>query len=165
VPNDSQAAVVLEDLYDAYGASCYQLAHRMVSDEPLACSIVRDVFLGVWAKETVFDPSRGSVQTWLLGVTHHRAVLELRRLRRLGRLGRLPSVGDVAVEIFVVQPKIGTVQRYVLELAYFGGYTEPEIAAFTDATPDTIKTLTVEALSQLAATRAGRQLSRVGAEN
>jgi DNA-directed RNA polymerase specialized sigma24 family protein len=79
VPIDVPDAAVLEDLYDAYGASCYRLAHRMVAEEQRACTIVRDVFLAVWARETVFDPARGSVQTWLLGVTHRSAAAELRR--------------------------------------------------------------------------------------
>ena len=140
VPDGPQDTVVVEDLYDAYGASCYQLAHRMVGEEQLACTIVRDVFLAVWSRETVFDPSRGSVQTWLLGATHRSAVLAL-RCQRLLRSG-----GEVSVEIFAAQPKIGTVRRYALELAYFGGYTDTEVAALTGSTVGMVKSLTVQAL-------------------
>jgi DNA-directed RNA polymerase specialized sigma24 family protein len=66
-------AVALEDLYDAYGASCYSLAHRMVTEPELASTIVRDVYLGVWTGTVVFDAAQGSVQKWLLGATHRRA--------------------------------------------------------------------------------------------
>jgi DNA-directed RNA polymerase specialized sigma24 family protein len=87
VPIDRRDAVVVEDLYDAYGASCYWLAHRMVTEPELACTIVRDVFVAVWSGESVFDPARGSVQTWLLGATHRTAVAELRRPRSASRAG------------------------------------------------------------------------------
>lgn len=79
MPTDRRDAASLEDLYDAYGASCYRLAHRMVAEDQLACMIVRDVFLALWAGESRFDPARGSVQTSLLCATHHRAVVTLRR--------------------------------------------------------------------------------------
>lgn len=136
---DALDAVVLENLYDAYGAGCYRLAHRMVAEEQLACTIVRDVFLAAWSGESVFDPARGSAQTWLLRATHGKAAAVLRRQRQLG--------GGVADgEMLGRPPKLDTVLPYVLELAYFGGYTETEIATLTGTTSSMAKTLTLEAL-------------------
>ena len=138
-------AALLEDLYDAYGATCYRLAHRMVADEQLASTIVRDVYLAVWTGTVVFDPAQGSVQTWLLGDTHHRAVLTLRRQRQLR--------GPASTEMLGALPQLGTAQRDLLELAYFGGHTQHEIATLTGAALGTIRTLTLQALRELRTNR------------
>lgn len=138
-------AAVLEDLYDAFGASCYGLAHRMVTDEQLASTIVRDVYLAVWTGTVVFDLAKGSVQTWLLGDTHHRAVLTLRRQRQLR--------GAASTEMLAPPPQLGTPQRHVLELAYFRGHTQLEIAGLTGAALGTIKTLALQALRELRTNR------------
>ncbi len=116
--DDPPDAVALEDLYDVHGANCYRLAHRMLGDELQACAIVREVFLAVWSGENVFDPTRGSVQTFLLSATHRRAVAVLRRQRHL-------ASGLVDSDLVGVPRKLGTVQRRVLELAYFDGRTQP----------------------------------------
>jgi DNA-directed RNA polymerase specialized sigma24 family protein len=139
VPIEPQEAVIVENLYDAYGAGCYRLAHRMVADERLACTIVRDVFVSVWSGEAVFDPARGSVEAWLLRATHGRAVSVLRLRRQLGS----DLVDD---ELPAGGLNLDAVLRHVLELAYFGGYTESEIATLTRTTPSMVKTLTREAL-------------------
>ena len=138
-------AALLEDLYDAYGATCYRLAHRMVADEQLASTIVRDVYLAVWTGTVVFDPAQGSVQTWLLGDTHHRAVLTLRRQRQLR--------GPASTEMLAAVPQLGTAQRDLLELAYFGGHTQHEMATLTGAALGTIKTLALQALRELRTNR------------
>jgi RNA polymerase sigma-70 factor (ECF subfamily) len=139
VPIDRRDASVVEDLYDAYGASCYRLAHRMLGEEQLACTIVRNVFVAVWSGDAVFDPARGSVQKWLLRATHASAVTALRHQRHLGS-------GLVDSDQLGVPPKPDTVQRYLLELAYFGGYDETEIATLTGTTSSIVKTLTLQAL-------------------
>ena len=144
MPNDREDAVALERLYDAHGPSCYRLASRMLSDESQACAVVRDVFLAVWSGEHVVDPSQGSVQAGLLSATHRRAVAALRRQRHL-------ASGLVDSNTLGLQPKLGTVLRYVLELAYLGGYTESEIAALTGTTSSMAKTLTIEALRGMSA--------------
>jgi RNA polymerase sigma-70 factor, ECF subfamily len=141
VPSDRRNAVFVEDLYDTYGALCYGLAYRMVNEEQLACTIVRDLFVAVSSGEAVFDPARGSVQTWLLGATHRSAVSALRRHRQL------TSGGAKGLETLPILQTRGAVQRYLLELGYFGGHTQPEIATLTGMTLGTIKTLTMEALS------------------
>ena len=130
---------VLEGLYDAYGASCYRLAHRMVADEPLACTIVRDVFVAVWSGEAVFDPGRGSIHMWLLRATRSRAVSVLRHQRQ-------PPSDAPQSELLRGPQTLEAVLRQVLELAYFGGYTESEIAARTGTAPRMVKTLKLQAL-------------------
>jgi DNA-directed RNA polymerase specialized sigma24 family protein len=139
--SDGCDARILEDLYDAYGASCYRLAHRMVTDEQLASTIVRDVYLAVWTGTVAFDAAQGSVQTWLLRDTHHRAVLALRRQRQL------PSAAST--QMLAVAPQLRTTEYDLLELAYFGGHTQLEIASLTGTALGTIKTLALQTLRQL----------------
>jgi DNA-directed RNA polymerase specialized sigma24 family protein len=139
--SDGCDAVILEDLYDAYGASCYRLAHRMVTDEQLASTIVRDVYLAVWTGTVAFDAAQGSVQTWLLRDTHHRAVLTLRRQRQLR--------SAASTEMLAVVPQPRTTGYDLLELAYFGGHTQLEVASLTGTALGTIKTLALQALRQL----------------
>lgn len=141
---ETRDAVILEDLYDIYGATCYRLAHRMVADESLACTIVRDVFVAVWSGECVFDPTRGSVESWLLRATHRRAVSVLRN-------SPARSNGVVDIGQLGSPPTLHTVLRYVLELAYFGGHTEAEIATLTGTTVSMVKTMTLEALRGMSA--------------
>lgn len=145
MPIDRQDAARIEDLYDDHGVSCYQLAHRMVHEEQLASAIVRDVFLAVWRGEVVFDPARGSVQSWLLSATHRRAVATLRSQRQLS-IRR-----EIGLEMPQELPTLAAVQLNVLELAYLGGYTETEIAAFTRVTLSMAKTLTLQALRGMCA--------------
>jgi RNA polymerase sigma-70 factor, ECF subfamily len=139
VPIEPQDARALEDLYDAYGASCYRLAYRMVADEQQASTIVLDVFVAVWSGEAVFDPARGSSHIWLLRATRSRAVSVLRRQRELS--------SDVTESELLRGPQtLDAVLRQVLELAYFGGYTDSEIATRTGTTPRMVKTLKLQAL-------------------
>ena len=69
----------LSQLYQRFGRSCYSLARRICADERLAEDVVQEVFLTLWRNWTRFDPSRGSFATWLLTVTHHRAVDAVRK--------------------------------------------------------------------------------------
>ncbi|HEY3923341.1 MAG TPA: sigma factor-like helix-turn-helix DNA-binding protein [Acidothermaceae bacterium] len=139
MPIEPRDAGAVEDLYDAYGASCYRLAHRMVADEQLAGTIVRDLFVAVWSGEAVCDLARGSIYIWLLRATRSRAVSVLRRQRQLA--------SDVTDTDLLRGPQtLEAVLRQVLELAYFGGYTDSEIATRTGTTPRMVKTLKVQAL-------------------
>jgi RNA polymerase sigma-70 factor (ECF subfamily) len=140
VPIERQDAGAVEDLYDVYGASCYRLAYRMVADEQQASTIVRDVFVAVWSGEAVFDPARDSIHIWLLRSTRSRAVSALRRRRRQ------PSSDVSDSDLLRGLQTLEAVLRQVLELAYFGGYTDSEIATRAGTTPHMVKTLKLQAL-------------------
>jgi RNA polymerase sigma factor (sigma-70 family) len=157
---------VIEDLYDAYGALCYRVARRVVVDEHLAYDVVQDVFVAVWSgRAGVFDPTRGSVKVWLLRVTHHKAVDTVRRNHRHTSRNAGPNVfsillasDDVDAEVWGRQQRtyidaaladLSDVQREVLSLAYFGGYTQSEISRLTGVPLGTVKTRTLAALRQL----------------
>ena len=92
-------------LYDSYGRDCYRVARRVITDPQLAEDVVQNVFLAVWRGDAVFDATRGSIRTWLLAITHHKAVDAVRQNDRHTRraatddaLAWLPAQDDVEKE-------------------------------------------------------------------
>ncbi|HEX3705384.1 MAG TPA: sigma-70 family RNA polymerase sigma factor [Mycobacteriales bacterium] len=154
----------LEALYGRYGAACYRLAQRIVADAHLAEDIVQQVFLALW-QGSGYDSSRGALSTWLLGVTHHKAVDMVRReeRRRADRLDAEisdhPALGpgpeDLAWEGLRASRtrealrELSAEHREVLLLAYYGGYTQSEIADLTGLALGTVKSRTLHAMRRL----------------
>ncbi len=150
-------AAALEALYGRYGRPCYGLARRILTDEQLAQDVVQEVFLAVWRDASRFDASRGGFSTWLLSMTHHKAVDAVRREENLrkrrtavevleSRETPAPGPDD---EVWTtlrgerVRSALQTLpepQREALVLAYFGGYTQREIAGLTSTPLGTVKT-------------------------
>ena len=161
----------LEALYDRYGTACYSLAKRIVVDTQLAQDVVQEVFLTLWRNAGRFDGERGSLSTYLLSITHHKAVDAVRKEERQ-RSRRAPaevleltdSGQDIDEEAWTSlrRSKVRSAlaglpdqQRETLLLAYFGGYTQQEIARLTDTPLGTVKTRTLAALRKLKTGLAG----------
>jgi RNA polymerase sigma-70 factor (ECF subfamily) len=148
----------LGEVVDQYGSRCYALARRLLGDESLAEDAVQEALLALWKAPERFDASRGSLATFLLTLTHRRAVDVLRReaLQRRGRvatdegLADLPTVDPGTAEQVEARLRGAEVrqalrelpepQRETLLLAYFQGYTQREIASLTGAPLGTVKT-------------------------
>jgi RNA polymerase sigma factor (sigma-70 family) len=145
----------LEALYDRYRTMAYSIAFRITADASLAEDVVQDAFLGAWRNAARYAESRASVKTWLLAIVHHRAVDAVRRRRPTVELPEredvpppqltLPDIWtevagrlDTAAVQDALQSLSG-VQREALELAYFGGLTQQEIAVRTNAPLGTVK--------------------------
>lgn len=163
--------LALEALYDRYGTVCHSLARRIVVDSQLAQDVVQEVFLTLWRNAGRFDGERGSLSTYLLSITHHKSVDAVRKEERQ-RSRRAPaevleftdSGQEVDEEAWVeirrtkVRSALATLpqpQRETLVLAYFGGYTQQEIAVLTDTPLGTVKTRTLAALRKLRTGLAG----------
>jgi RNA polymerase sigma-70 factor (ECF subfamily) len=145
----------LQELYDRYRTMAYSIALRITSDASLAEDVVQDAFLGVWRNAGRYVTGRGSVKTWLLSIVHHRAVDAVRRRRPTAELPEREDVpppalqvpdlwNDVAAgldreEIAAAMATLSDVQREAIELAYWGGLTQQEIAARTGAPLGTVK--------------------------
>jgi RNA polymerase sigma-70 factor (ECF subfamily) len=141
-------ADALEALYERYGRPAYSLARRILTEETLAQDVVQEVFLSLWRDAHRFDAGRGTVATYLLSMTHHRAVDVVRREEKLRRwrtsdegleLEADPKVG-VEAEIRAALGELPAAQREALLLAYFGGYTQREVAALVGVPLGTVKT-------------------------
>lgn len=147
----------LEAIYARYGRVAYALARRILNDDVLAQDVVQEVFLTVWRDATRFDASRGGFSTWLLTMTHHRSVDSVRREENLRkrrapadalefRESDAPRVDDEVWLAFrrdqvrAALTELPDPQREALSLAYFGGYTQREIAKITDTPLGTVKT-------------------------
>jgi RNA polymerase sigma-70 factor, ECF subfamily len=145
----------LQELYDRYRVMAYSIALRITTDASLAEDVVQDAFLGVWRNAGKYVEGRGSVKTWLLSIVHHRAVDAVRRRRPTSELPEredvpppqltLPDIwADVAAdldrsEILAALASLPDVQREAIELAYWGGLTQQEIAERTGAPLGTVK--------------------------
>jgi RNA polymerase sigma-70 factor (ECF subfamily) len=147
----------LDTLYDRYKTMAYGIARRITADDVLAEDVVQDAFLGAWRSADRYVPGRGSVRTWLLSIVHHRAIDAVRRRRPVSELPdeaeggptpaalTLPDVwGEVAgrldrATVSAALAVLPGAQREAVELAYFGGLTQTEIAARTGVPLGTVK--------------------------
>ena len=145
----------LEELYDRYRTMAYSVAFRITRNRALAQDVVQDGFVGAWRNASGYVEGRSSVKTWLLAIVHHRAIDALRRQRPTSELPdredvppavmTLPDVWpEVAgrllrLEILAALRTLSDVQREAIELAYFGGLTQQEIAKKTGTPLGTVK--------------------------
>ncbi|MDP9232196.1 MAG: sigma-70 family RNA polymerase sigma factor [Actinomycetota bacterium] len=158
--SDDQA---LAELYDRFGRVAYGLALRILRDEALAQDAVQEAFLGIWRSADRFLAERAKASTWILTLVHRRAVDLVRREdRRRGEpLERAPepaapeTVEDEATLGFqrrVVQEALRRLppeQREALELGYYGGLTQSELAERLGEPLGTIKSRMFTGLSRL----------------
>jgi RNA polymerase sigma-70 factor (ECF subfamily) len=149
--------VAFELLYDRHGGAAYSLAHRIVGDAQGAEDVTQESFLSIWRSGARFDPARGSVRSWTLGVVRNRSIDALRR--QSGRAPKLDLDDDAAL---AAQPggeltdaeairrdtarrvrgalrELPEEQSEVIGLAYFGGFTHSEIAQILSMPLGTVK--------------------------
>lgn len=156
--------LALAELYDRYGAAAYGLARRIVRDGSLAEDAVQDSFLAVWRGADRFVPERASAAAWLMTIVHRRAVDLVRReqRRRTDVLGdEQPSSPaeaptEQAVWLGLERERVRTAldrlpdqQRELLELAYYGGFTQSQLASRLGRPLGTIKSQMFTALAHL----------------
>ncbi|ASO21551.1 RNA polymerase sigma-70 factor (ECF subfamily) [Actinoalloteichus hoggarensis] len=160
-------AEAFAELFDRYSRQAYSLARRLCVDPGIAEDVVQEAFLDLWRRPHGFRADRGSFSTWLLTLVHHRAVDAVRRESALRR--RTAAEADAAVEEAVGGPDVdqeamgrvvgGQVQealrrlpdeqRQAIALAYYGGYTQGEVAAFTGVPLGTVKSRTFAGVRRL----------------
>jgi RNA polymerase sigma-70 factor (ECF subfamily) len=152
----------LAELYDRYGRPAYGLALRVLRDESLAEDAVQDGFLTVWRTAARFIPEQGKASTWILTLVHRRAVDLVRReqRRRADAIDEVAdpiggSVDEVAwlrlqrEHVQAALRKLPDREREALELAYYGGFTQSELAERLGQPLGTIKSRMFTGLSRL----------------
>jgi len=152
----------LAELYDRYSRVAYGLALRVLRDPGLAQDAVQEAFLAAWRNAASFDPQLAKPSTWLLTLVHRRAVDLVRREERR-RVEPLPETHEVASEATdeeaalrerrqVVQHalrRLPAEQREALELAYYGGFTQSQLAERLGVPLGTIKSRMFGGLGRL----------------
>jgi len=154
----------LEVLYGRYGGLIFTLALRIVGDPELAREVLQDTFLRCWDGRDAYDSARGRVPGWLMGIARNRAIDLLRSRPHQARLReREPPVGlasepvqpDAADSIMLRRAVVSALrglpiaQRQAIELAYYGGHTQVEIARELGEPLGTIKSRTRQAMELL----------------
>jgi RNA polymerase sigma factor (sigma-70 family) len=152
----------LAELYDRVGGTAYGLAYRVLRDEALSEDAVQEAFLGLWRNAGSFIPERAKASTWILTLVHRRAVDLVRREQRR-RAEPIegapePAVGSAEEAAWLrldrerVQGALAQLpdqQREAIELAYYGGYTQSELAERLGQPLGTIKSRMFSGLTRL----------------
>ncbi|MBV8594739.1 MAG: sigma-70 family RNA polymerase sigma factor [Candidatus Eremiobacteraeota bacterium] len=146
----------LEELYERYSKVAYSLAYRIVGDRGSAEDVVQDAFLSVWRQAQTYKPERGKARTWLMSIVHHRSIDRLRSGASANNTipyddlpesedDTKPSIwqqawthlrGDVVRRAL---DRLPAEQKKSIELAYFSGYTQTEIAELMGVPLGTVK--------------------------
>jgi RNA polymerase sigma-70 factor, ECF subfamily len=146
-----------EVFYDRHGGVAYSLAYRVVGERAAAEDVTQEAFISIWRSGARFDRARGSVRSWMLSIVRNRAIDALRS--RAGNAPKLNFDDDEALEqrpakelteeeamqretATEVRGAIGGLpgeQAKVIELAYFGGFSQSEIAGMLGVPLGTVK--------------------------
>jgi RNA polymerase sigma-70 factor (ECF subfamily) len=153
------------ELYRRYSTSAFGLALRVLGERAMAEEVLQEVFLSVWRRADAYDPARGSVRSWLFSQVHHRAVDVVRREeseRRRSPINTEPDYDDGVDEVIEEgwlsarreQVKralngLSAEQREVIDLAYFKGLTQTQVAKEAGVPLGTVKSRTLAAMRRL----------------
>lgn len=152
-------------LYDLFSARVFGLIVRVLVDRAQSEEVLQEVFLEIWQSASGFAPKKGQGRSWVLTIAHRRAVDRVRasqasivRDERAGYRELAGAQSDVAeqveqrVEAQRVAHALGTLpeaQREAITLAYYGGYSQSEIAALMGSPLGTIKTRMRDGLTRM----------------
>ncbi|HVS02860.1 MAG TPA: sigma-70 family RNA polymerase sigma factor [Thermoanaerobaculia bacterium] len=158
----------LAALYDRYGAMLLALARRVLGSDGDAEEVLQDAFVQLWRQAARYDPRRSSVSTWLVLITRSRAI-DLLRSRQVRERAAVAAgeedprrhaspegpasvwYGERRQRVLDALRELPAEQRAVLEMAFFEGLTQTEIAARSDTPLGTVKTRTLLAMKKLRA--------------
>lgn len=150
----------LEALYERYSRAVFSFSLRIVGDAEVAEEILQEVFVRAWQQGGSFQTTRGTLITWLLSITHNLSIDEVRRRKRRPQksesedpdliLAMLPDeslgveeevwLSSLRTTIQLAMQQLPAAQRESIELAYFQGLTQREIAETLGEPLGTIKT-------------------------
>jgi RNA polymerase sigma-70 factor, ECF subfamily len=139
--------VAFEELYTRYSNILYATAMKFLKEDADAQDVVQDVFIQIWDKAKLYDPAKGKPLTWALTLTRNRSIDRIRAIQRRSRLRddfeketvadestgirEALSEVDASEKSQILRDAVGKLspeQRRVIDLAFFGGLTQSEIA-------------------------------------
>jgi RNA polymerase sigma-70 factor (ECF subfamily) len=145
----------LGEFYDRHAGTLFALAVRIVRDPKEAEDVVQEVFVQLWDRASLFDPAQGRPLAWAITLTRHKAIDHLRSARRRARLADeageqaevalspgspAPGLGrDESEHLCLLLAGLPADQRRAIEMAFFGGLSQTEIAAALNEPLGTVK--------------------------
>jgi len=145
-------------LYDRYSGILYSSAFRILNQQEASEDLLQEVFIQIWEKASLYDPSRGKPLTWAITLTRNRAIDRLRssqrRIRLKEEIEREAELADFLADkssaeqitlsekhrlVHHAVEQLAPDQREAVELAFFSGLTQTEIADKLQAPLGTIK--------------------------
>ncbi|MFN3708792.1 ECF RNA polymerase sigma factor SigK [Microcella sp.] len=153
------------DLYDLVAPRMLGLVRHVLKDHAQSEEVVQEVLLEVWQTASRFDPNRGKAVTWMLTMAHRRAIDRVRSaqasrdrdtkigIRDLGRdVDTVSESAEISIEhkrVEKAMARLSDLQRQAVELAYYGGYTQSEVAEMLNIPLGTVKTRLRDGLIRL----------------
>lgn len=150
-------AEAFEVFYDRHGGAAYSLAYRILGERGAAEDCIQEAFISIWRSGGRFDAARGSVRSWTLSVVRNRAIDVLR-----SKANKAPKMtfdddeiiesrpseelteeeamrNETATEVRGALSQLPAEQSKVIQLAYFGGFSQSEIAGMLNVPLGTVK--------------------------
>ncbi|HEV7525846.1 MAG TPA: sigma-70 family RNA polymerase sigma factor [Acidimicrobiia bacterium] len=166
----------LREAYRAHASAVLGLAVRVLGNATIAEDVMQDVFVRLWEKPDGFDPERGRLRSYLLAMTHSRAVERLRaeesQRRRLVDAGRQPATvadsdpvnaiaaHDAGIAVRRVLADLPEDQRTAIEMAYFGGLSYRDVAVALEEPEGTVRYRIRSGMQKMRAALQAEQVSR-----
>lgn len=156
-----QDKVAFAYLYDNYSGSLYGIVLKILNqEEEIAQDALQEAFVKIWRKANSYDQSKGSLFTWMLNIARNTAIDKLRSIKRTSIQSLDDNVGIVdkqhnhtmnedKIGVKDVVEKLKPEHKTIIDLAYFGGYTQEEIAERLGMPLGTVKTRSRAALIEL----------------
>lgn len=152
---------VMEYLYDHYSSALYGVCLKVVQEESAAQDVLQDAFIKIWKRGAKYDPSKGRLFTWMLNVVRNTAIdylrskavkYEIQSNEKVSFVMETKSASETSVDAIGLRKQLGKLrkeEREILELSYFGGYTQDEISKELGIPLGTVKTRARKALTDL----------------
>lgn len=153
------------ELYDLMASRMLGLVRHVLKDHAQSEEVVQEVLLEVWQTASRFDPNKGKAVTWMLTMAHRRAIDRVRSaqasrdrdtkigIRDLGReVDTVSESAEISIEhkrVEKAMARLSDLQRQAVELAYYGGYTQSEVAEMLNIPLGTVKTRLRDGLIRL----------------
>jgi RNA polymerase sigma-70 factor (ECF subfamily) len=143
-----------EHLYDNYSAALYGVIHRIILDEETASDVLQEAFVKIWNGIKSYDPTKGKLFTWMLNICRNMAIDKTRSkdfnnsqknqsteivVNQMGRL-KTENIKPDQIGLMELVDKLDPNEKLLIDLMYFKGYTQAEIAEEYNIPLGTVKT-------------------------
>ncbi len=151
----------LSELYDRYSPALYGVIVRIVQDEAVAQDVLQEAFMKIWSRMKDYKPQKGRLFTWLLRIARNAAIDKIRskhqKQQSLMERGDVLTTAKMGASVLNIDhiglpeivAKLQPKYRKIIDLMYFGGYTQAEVAEELALPLGTVKTRSRKAIQEL----------------